>query len=77
VSKYYLIHLFKEHTGKTPLQYIIQKKIDLAKRLLSTTTLPLYGVAVRLGYEDQNYFSKVFKRTENMTPMEYRRRFGS
>jgi AraC-like DNA-binding protein/mannose-6-phosphate isomerase-like protein (cupin superfamily) len=73
VSKYYLIHLFKEYTGKTPMQYVLQKKIDIAKKLLSTTTIPIYSIALRAGYEDSNYFCKVFKRLEHLTPLEYRR----
>jgi two-component system response regulator YesN len=73
VSKYYLIHLFKEYTDKTPMQYILQKKMDIAKKLLSTTTIPIYVIAVRCGYEDSNYFCKVFKRLEHLTPLEYRR----
>jgi AraC-like DNA-binding protein/mannose-6-phosphate isomerase-like protein (cupin superfamily) len=73
VSKYYLIHLFKKYTDKTPMQYILQKKIDIAKKLLSTTAIPVYGIALRCGYEDSNYFCKVFKRLEHLTPLEYRR----
>jgi AraC-like DNA-binding protein/mannose-6-phosphate isomerase-like protein (cupin superfamily) len=73
ISKYYLIHLFKEYTDKTPMQYVLQKKLDIAKKLLSTTTLPIYSIALRAGYEDSNYFCKVFKRLEHLTPLEYRR----
>jgi AraC-like DNA-binding protein len=72
VSNYYLTHLFSLYGDKTPLQYIIQKKMELAKKLLKSTDLPICDVALNCGYENANYFCKVFKSHEKMTPQTYR-----
>jgi AraC-like DNA-binding protein/mannose-6-phosphate isomerase-like protein (cupin superfamily) len=76
ISNYYLTHLFRLYGDKTPLQYIIQKKLELAKLLLLSTSLSVQDIAVRCGYEDANYFGKVFKSHEKITPAQYRRDNG-
>lgn len=72
ISNYYLTHLFKSHSGTTPLRYLIGKKLELAKALLKATTLTVRGISERCGWKDTAYFSKVFKAREKMTPLEYR-----
>ncbi|MDR1469394.1 MAG: AraC family transcriptional regulator [Spirochaetaceae bacterium] len=72
ISSYYLTHLFKSHSGTTPLRYLIGRKLELAKRLLKTTSLPVREIAQDCGWEDAAYFSKVFKAHEKVTPLEYR-----
>ncbi|MDR0638799.1 MAG: AraC family transcriptional regulator [Spirochaetaceae bacterium] len=72
ISNYYLTHLFKSHSGTTPLRYLIGKKLELAKTLLKTTTLTARAISLNYGWEDAAYFSKVFKAREKMTPLEYR-----
>ena len=74
ISKFYLTHLFKKYLGKTPLQYIIQKKIDLAKMFLVKSDMTIQDIAARCSYEDPNYFCKLFKKHEGMTAMEYRKK---
>jgi AraC-like DNA-binding protein len=74
ISKFYLTHLFKKYLGKTPLQYIIRKKIDMAKILLFKSDMTIQDVAARCGYEDPNYFGKIFKKHEGMTAAEYRKK---
>lgn len=72
IDKYYFSHLFKECSGMPPLQYIIEKKIALAKELLSQSDLPIKDVAVKCGYTDAGYFSKVFKKLTDQPPINYR-----
>lgn len=72
ISRYYLTHLFKEYSGVSPIKYIITKRIELAKTLLTTTDLPIGEIALRTGYVEINSFIKTFKNIENLTPAAYR-----
>lgn len=70
----YLCREFKKSTGKTIGEYINERKIGEAKRLLRTTDLSLVEIADTLGFSSQSYFHRVFKRLTGQTPMEYRER---
>lgn len=69
----YLSDLFKKETGKTITDYINQKRINRATRLLSTTRLQVQTIAQHCGISDVNYFSKLFKKYTQKTPNEYRK----
>lgn len=68
----YYRSLFVKCTGQTPVEYITAIRIDRAKKLLSGTKLQISDVADAVGYKDQIYFSRVFKKTVGMSPTEYR-----
>lgn len=68
---------FKLHTGETFVEYLTRIRLDKAKELLSITQLKTYEIAARVGYNDPQYFSVIFKRNTGMTPKEYRARKGS
>ncbi|HUX20099.1 MAG TPA: helix-turn-helix domain-containing protein, partial [Spirochaetia bacterium] len=72
VSPSYFSSLFKEHTGRTFVEYLTQTRVDRAKYLLKVTDLKGYEVAERIGYEDHRYFCTIFKKTTGRSPMEYR-----
>ena len=72
ISHSHLCVLFKKETGKTLNQYITEFRMEKARELLEDSTVKLYYVAARVGYSDQNYFTKIFKKHTNMTPSEYR-----
>jgi AraC-like DNA-binding protein/mannose-6-phosphate isomerase-like protein (cupin superfamily) len=72
MSNSYLTHLFRAHASTTPLRYLTGKKIELAKALLSTSTLSVHAISCRCGWDDPAYFCKVFKSYEKKTPGEYR-----
>ena len=74
LSRYYLTHLFKEYSGISPIQYIIFKRMEKAKQLLCETDLSVREIARRTGYAETNSFLKTFKKTESMTPSEYRKK---
>ena len=59
-----------------PLEYVHTLRIEEAKHLLETGTLPLAAVAQEVGYEDPAYFSRLFRRQVNLSAAQYRRRFG-
>jgi two-component system, response regulator YesN len=72
LNKNYFCSLFKKTTGQTFSDYITILRIDHAKRLLAQTTLKTYEIADRVGYQDQRYFSKVFRQLVGCQPTEYR-----
>ncbi len=72
VSESYFSTLFKKETGQSFIQYVTEKRIDLAKNLLRTTNLQIQTVAQHCGIYDVHYFSKMFKARTGKTPKEYR-----
>lgn len=72
VTKSYLIKLFKRDFGTSPIQYINKKKVERAQLLLFTTDKTVKEIAFLLGFGDQNYFVRLFRKVTDMTPQEYR-----
>ena len=72
LSKEHLSRLFKKETGQNLFSYIMQLKLDEAKRLLQTTDMTLDEIAGHLSFSNGNYFSKVFKKNCGLSPTEYR-----
>ncbi|MFS0643600.1 response regulator [Siminovitchia sp. 179-K 8D1 HS] len=70
----YLSKLFKDKTNQNFVDYVIEIRMDEAKKLLETTSLRINEIADRLGYSDITYFSNLFKRKTGVTPSEYRKR---
>jgi AraC-like DNA-binding protein len=64
--------LFKRATGQTPLGFFIRARMQRAGELLTTSTLQVKEVAAQLGYEDQFYFSRLFKSVHGLPPRAYR-----
>lgn len=73
VSKEHLSRLFKKETGVTITEYIVNARLKKASELLRTTTLSIAEISALVGYQDNNYFVKVFKKYYKMTPSQYRR----
>ena len=71
----YLSHAFKKATGYSPQQYILRRRIGKAQCLLIYTSLSLTEISARVGYEDSNYFSRVFKKIIGMPPRLYRQKW--
>jgi len=67
---------FKLATGMTPMEYTQTLRIEEAKHLLETTGSPVEAVAEDVGYDDAAFFSRLFRRSVNLSPAQYRRRFG-
>ena len=76
LEKYQLAHLFKQHSGMSPLQYIISCRMDTAKQLLITTDSPVAKVAGKVGYKSATQFQAAFKKTAGTTPRHYRLEFN-
>lgn len=76
ISKYYMSREFKKNYGATINNYIINKKITLAKQLLRFTDKPIGEIGQLCGIVDNSYFNKVFQKNENMSPSEYRKKWN-
>jgi transcriptional regulator GlxA family with amidase domain len=68
---------FQSATGMPPLEYVHTLRLEEAKHMLETGDEPIKAVANAVGYEDAGYFSRLFKRKVNLTPAQYRKRFGA
>ena len=71
ISRIYLGQLFKKETGKSFSQYINERRVESAKKLLRTTTMKASEVAAMVGYSSANYFYRVFKKYAGVYPSEY------
>lgn len=74
LSPYYLSHIFKRETGVTLMEYLAKVRIEEAKYLLENTQLNTTRIAFEVGYSDQSYFCKVFKKSEGISPYCYKER---
>ena len=72
MNKYYLSHAFKREYGISPINYMITRRIEESKYLLAETDLSMSQIAQLLGFSSLSYFSQVFRRTQSVTPMEFR-----
>ena len=77
MSKNYFSEQFKRHTGMNFIDYLIHLRIQHAKRLLRTTSLRVYEVGLRSGFNSSKHFLKLFKRKVRCTPAEYRLRHSA
>ena len=71
----YLSKLFKNYIGQGFVEYVTNKRIEKAKKLLANTNYTISEIAEQVAYEDANYFSVVFKRNVGITPREYRMKY--
>jgi AraC-like DNA-binding protein len=65
---------FREHTGASPHQYRLHLKISGARELLRRTDLRVKEISYRCGFDDEQYFCRIFKRQTGNTPVEFRAR---
>lgn len=68
----YFSTLFKQSSGSSFKEYLNMIRIEESKHLLSSTDYAIIDIAVAVGFEDQSYFSKVFKKYTGLTPRQYR-----
>lgn len=72
MSRFHFARAFTRALGRSPLQYVIQERMKLAKLFLKTTRLPISSVAARVGYEDVSRFGQHFRRHAGTTPAAFR-----
>lgn len=74
LSEAHFCRFFKSATGKTPVEYVNEYRIERAAVLLENTDIPLSLLAERVGIDDANYFSRMFKKIKKLPPNKYRAR---
>ena len=75
ISKYYLCHIFKETTGMSIMNYILNQRISLAKHLMMNTDASISEVAIASGFSCFSYFSRIFKEAEGLSPRAFRKKY--
>ncbi len=67
---------FHRYAGVSPKQYILDRKLNKAKQMLRSGYYPIKEICMILGFFDDAYFSKIFKKSTGMTPMQYAEKAG-
>ncbi len=70
ISEYYFYRLFRSAFKKTPYQYLLERRLEQAKKLLKKG-MPVSHIAIETGFKDIYSFSKAFKRQEQISPTHY------
>jgi AraC-like DNA-binding protein len=73
MSRFYFCHSFKEVTGQTISDYINYIRISMAESKLDNTDLSITDIALSVGFDDINYFSRVYKKHKGISPKAARR----
>jgi transcriptional regulator GlxA family with amidase domain len=68
---------FQQATGMSPIEYVHTLRLEEAKQMLESGNESIETIANEVGYEDAGFFSRLFRRQVNLTPAQYRKRFGS
>lgn len=67
---------FKAATGRAPIDYVVEMRIEEAKQVLETGDAPIDDVAWQVGYQDPAAFRRMFRKVAGMSPLDYRRKFA-
>lgn len=73
LSPNYFNRLFKQTTGVTLHQWLMERRVTKAKQLLASTSMPIVDVAAVTGFADQTHFTRVFSQRTQFSPMSWRR----
>lgn len=72
VSPNHFSRIFSQETGKTFVEFLTETRMEHARYLLETTNMNSSDIGVAIGYSDPHYFYYIFKKTQGVTPKEYR-----
>ena len=73
LTEHYFCCLFKKETGQSPIDYINKYRIEKAGILLKNTDKNITDIAQQVGFDDSNYFSRIFKKYNGVSPRYYRK----
>jgi AraC-like DNA-binding protein len=74
MSRFHFARVFRDVTGKTPMEYVLEQKMECAKRKLAAGRCSLANVAASCGFSDQSHMTRVFRRDQGETPAQFKRR---
>ncbi len=73
MSQYYFCRLFKQSTGISPYQYLMQQRIERGQQLLRRTDWTVTAIAMDCGFNNQSHFAKYFRHYVGTSPKQFRR----
>jgi AraC-like DNA-binding protein len=73
VSRFHFARQFRLSTGKSPMEYLRQVRIERSKSILQTRDTSIAEIAARLGFSDQSHFTRIFGRLVGVPPGSYAR----
>lgn len=71
-SEYHFMKFFKKHTGMTCIEYINNYRLEEASKLLTHSNKSIMDISFEVGFNSVSYFNKLFKKTYNLTPKDFR-----
>ena len=72
ISEVHLRRIFRDVAHVTPVRYLMDLRLEQAKILLQSSNYSIFEIALAVGFSDQYYFSRLFKKSNGQTPSEYR-----
>ena len=76
-KKQHFIRVFTNYIGKTPYQFILSKKIAMAKKMITETDIPVIDIGFELGFQSHANFCNAFKKITTKTPSDFRIRYSN
>ena len=73
LSPLYLVRAFRSTVGQSPHQYVVTRRVELARRMLRDTQTPIADIALMTGFSSQSHLSNWFRRIVGVSPAAYRR----
>ncbi|MBX3522838.1 MAG: helix-turn-helix transcriptional regulator [Xanthobacteraceae bacterium] len=73
LSRFHFLRIFKNTVGTTPHQYVLRRRLELAKTLLADGDLPIQAIAARAGFTSAVHFSRAFQQRVGVSAREYRK----
>lgn len=74
INKFYLIRIFKQSTGLSPIDYLIHVRIEESEKLLINSDLQIAEISNKVGFNSPSHFTKAFRMINHMTPSHYRKK---
>ncbi|WP_297714400.1 AraC family transcriptional regulator [Clostridium sp.] len=75
VNKFHLVHLFTKQMGISPINYLINRRIEESKNLLTTTNYSIRDISTIVGFSNSSYFSQMFKKFTGDSPRAYKNKY--